>query len=175
MALLNTTCPRCGAPHAKLLSVIHRDGISTVETTTQSVGKTNTIAQVKITSSGTTSGISQSEASKAAAPPFVPPLVSEGQRTASQALVGGVAIGFVVALMAVFSGGGFVTALLCAAFFTIAGIVVSANTSQQATKQEKEEYQRKYAKELQARENWSKTFACSACAFRFIPEQSVDA
>jgi hypothetical protein len=53
MALLNTTCPVCGAPHARKLSAIHAEGLSTVQTDINTVGTYNTIGRQKVTTKGT--------------------------------------------------------------------------------------------------------------------------
>lgn len=48
---IDTTCPNCAAPHAKKLSVIYKEGLSTIQMTSKSTGtgKTNNIIRTKIT------------------------------------------------------------------------------------------------------------------------------
>lgn len=75
---INTTCPNCAAPHAKKLSIIYKEGLSTLQMTSESkgTGKTNNIIRTKITtatvSAGT--GVQQSQLSQDSAPPAMQPL-----------------------------------------------------------------------------------------------------
>src|SRR5438067_105912 len=94
MARIDTTCPECGAPHARKLSVIHSEGISQVQTNVDTVGKLNTVGRHKIETKGTLNGTQQTEVSRIAAPP----VMAEGGSTGMAIKV---LLGFVGALISV--------------------------------------------------------------------------
>jgi hypothetical protein len=170
MAAINTTCPRCNAPHAKKLSLIYSDGISTVQSSTQSVGQVKTIGRVKFSTAGTTTGMQQSEASKDAAPPFVPALVSLGTKSKSKTSIYGLVLAFVVAVIIMQSGGSL--------FNVISGILIVCGLTalvvfcieEKPSDEETKEYQRSTKAERTAYDKWSKTFACGSCGEHFIPK-----
>jgi hypothetical protein len=162
MAQLNTTCPACGAPHARKLSVIHAEGISTVKTDINTVGTLNTIGRQKITTRGTSTGVQQTQESKDAARPVVPPLHSNG------AVLRGVIVflGLVALGVGVVSG---MTFLIVAGFaIALCSLLVSAD----ATPEEIAAHNEK-TKDVQAASAlWDKTFQCGACGNRFVPSES---
>lgn len=170
MASINTTCPLCDAPHAKKLSVIYSDGLSNVNTSMHSVGTFNTIGRQKITTTGTVAGIQQTEASRRAAPPSLPPLVSDSRKSIGSALLGGLVVTVLVSVMARISGAQaetilfIVIAMMVAMFF----IVRSLNTP--PTQQEIERYEVENKSSLDAYRKWENTFACGSCGHRFMPE-----
>jgi len=166
MADLDTTCPRCGAPFAKLLSVIYQEGLSTVETASESVGHTNTIGRVKIKTSGSTEGVAQTAASRAAAPPNVPKLIPKGESMQAVAGYGGAAIGGLIA----FAMQSFLALIPAVLVGFVVGLFLAPNG--QPTEAEREEHKRNTAKERQAYEDWKKTFRCNSCAHRFIPVEN---
>ncbi|HSV54635.1 MAG TPA: hypothetical protein VLJ57_21105, partial [Burkholderiaceae bacterium] len=120
---LDTTCPVCTAPHARKLSLVYEEGLSSAIVTTQSVGKANTIGAHKITTTGTSTQVQQTQLSQSAAPP--PPvaaLVSAGARARGNAIL----VAFVLALLVAFANGkGFLHGLLFFVMTFIVGIVLS--------------------------------------------------
>ena len=161
MALLNTTCPQCGAPHARKLSVIHAEGLSTVRTDINTVGTFNTIGRQKITTKGSSTGVQQTQASKEAAPPIVPEQLTLGMKCRLSTMVVGI-------IMCV---GGFLndsTTVATAGIFAVLGsfvIPVKATTAEQ-------EVHDKQTRHLRAaRDAWASTFQCSSCSHRFIPSE----
>jgi hypothetical protein len=169
MALIDTTCPRCNATHARKLSLIHAEGISTLQSSMQSVGQANTIGRVKITSTGTATGVQQSAASKGAAPPEIPELVSDGTRTRNYALYGGVILTIFCGFIAIVSDASLLSTLavvfgvICLSY----GATTFINTEPSAS--ELSEWRERTATERRMHEDWEKTFACGSCGHRFIP------
>lgn len=165
MATLNTTCPVCGAPHARKLSVVHAEGISTVETNINTVGKINTIGRHKITTKGTANGVQQTQASKDAARPTVPTLMSRGQKIQYGIAITGGLISFYGLCIGwpLISGAGVA--------FAFGVVLVSGKpTPEEIARFNDETWEIRAAADL-----WDKTFQCSACNHRFVPTQAVAA
>jgi hypothetical protein len=158
MALLNTTCPVCGAPHARKLSAIHAEGLSTVQTDINTVGTYNTIGRQKVTTKGTATGVQQTQASKDAAPPVVPGLVTKG------AVIRGVMtiIGIALCATGFFSDS---TAIAILGIVTIGG---SFAVSAAATEEELANHRQATKHSQAALDAWADTFQCSACNHRFV-------
>lgn len=173
MALIDTTCPICAAPHAKKLSVIYRDGLSTSAGSFSSVGTLNTIGQQQITTIGTTNESHQTEASKAAAPPAVTGFVSRGQnRRTAISIIGtvlSIVIGALVMLMDTFFNG-----ILVASPIFLIGFLAAYAVDVTAKDGELEEHNRLFAREIAAYEEWTKTFCCQSCNHRFQPSVVTD-
>lgn len=172
MALLNTTCPLCDAPHAKKLSVIYSEGLSNVNTSIQSVGTLNTIGRQKITTNGTVAGIQQTDASKKAARPIVPSFTSNGANKLERLVIGGAILAVVYMIIVGNYGGG------AMAFF--GGLIVlimiissmASNIDVKPTQEEIDLYEEKNKIQLDAYRKWEHTFACNSCGHRFIPDES---
>lgn len=164
MTKIDTTCPMCSAPHSRKLSLIFLEGLSTTHSSTHSVGKTNTIAPVTVTSTGTTVGVQQSSASAAASPPFLPPVQPDNSVAQFFTLM----LGLLVGILLVFAIGGFAGFLM---FFLVIGCTIAFNLKMSGppTAEEIEEHKRLHAETYAAVEAWQNTFACGACGHRFIP------
>jgi hypothetical protein len=171
MATINTTCPVCDTPHARKLSIIHGEGRLSVHSTINTVGKTNTIAQVKVTTQGTSHGITQSDASRAAAPPPVPPLRSAAKGT--QTLIIGISfvLGSVLPIVMFTAGAGFLVSMGVAVVILVGGCIVGGMQGDAATNEEIAAHKKRHRDAYTALERWENTFACGACAHRFIPAE----
>jgi hypothetical protein len=169
MALLNTTCPRCGTPHARKLSVIYSEGLTVSHGTAQSVGKLNTIGGQKITTSGTTFSTQQTDASKRAAPPFVPVLVSEGSKAQTRAMYVGFAIITIVIFIMMFSGVSFLKVIGSFLVASIILIVINGSTDTKPTEEEIQKHQNTFKREYAAYEEWERMFSCTSCGSKFLP------
>jgi hypothetical protein len=169
MAALDTTCPQCAAPHAKKLSLIYSEGISTVNLASQSVGKTNTVIQVKTTTEGTSTGIQQSHASRAAAPPPMPVLRTSGMTARVFVGIGGFLAAFAISIFAMMSGFGFFASLGLALVLMILAIVSFYKVDVSPTPEEQREYDEATQIERAALEAWEQTFSCGSCGHRFMP------
>lgn len=165
MAQLNTSCPVCGAPHARKLSVIHSEGFSTVQTDINTVGTFNTIGRQKIKTKGTATGIQQTQASKDAAPPVVPELMTTGTKIRAA----------VICLGIIMCAGGFLndsTAVaICGVFVILGAFAVPTK----ATEAEQQDYDDRTRHLRVARDAWSDTFQCGACRHRFVPVEAKTA
>lgn len=172
MALLDTTCPLCEAPHAKKLSLIHSEGLANVYTSMHSVGTFNTIGRQKITTTGTVAGIQQTDASRRAAPPFVPPLVSDATKSIGSLVFGGLLIIVLVCFMAGVSGAAAETILFMVIAMIVALFFIARSLNVPPTQKEIELYQAENKDQLEAYRKWENTFSCNSCGHRFIPEES---
>lgn len=172
MALLNTTCPLCDAPHAKKLSVIYSEGLSNVNTSIQSVGTLNTIGRQKITTNGTVAGIQQTDASRKASPPIVPPLVSQGKKEAILLKLGGFVVIFFLSFLLINSGLGVWAIFSLVIVMVIALFYILETFDVEPTKEEIDLYEEKNKIQLDAYRKWEHTFACNSCGHRFIPDKS---
>jgi hypothetical protein len=161
MTTIDTTCPVCSAPHARRLAVIHAEGISTVQTDINTVGKFNTIGRQKITTKGTATGVQQTQASKDAARPIVPKLVSRGQKIQyGIAILGGVISFYGLCVgWPLISGAGVV--------FAFGVVLVSGKPTPEEIARFNDETQEIRA----AADLWDKTFQCVACGERFVPSE----
>lgn len=163
MAQLNTTCPKCGAPHARKLSVIHAEGLSTVQTNIDTVGTFNTIGRQKIKTKGTANGTQQTQASKDAAPPVIPTLMTKG------ALIQGItfAVGIVLCV------GGFINDSTSVAMCGVLAIVGAFAIPTKPTPEEQARHDEETAHLRAAKNTWADTFQCSSCGERFVPAATV--
>lgn len=167
---INTTCPKCGAPHARKLSVIYSEGIISVNTTAIARTQSTAILKIKHNTKSEASGLQQSDISKNAAPP----LSSVGiMKTASDARAGIIGfigfigmglIGFFVSksflgFVGYFLGGGLLAVLLAYSIFDSG-----------ATDEEKRNHQNKIDEFQLKLMNWECTYMCNHCGERFIPE-----
>lgn len=169
MVSLNTTCPICDAPHARKLSVIYSEGLSVSHGSMHSVGKANTIGGHKITTSGTTASTQQTDASRRAAPPYVPVLVSEGSKSQTQMMYFGLAFITVITVIMMFNKFSFfaVTGTFLGA--TILLIVLCGDTDVKPKEQEIQKHMENFKSEYEAYEKWERTFACTSCGSTFLP------
>ena len=132
----------------------------------QSVGKTNTIGQVKITTQGTSYGVQQSDASRSAAPPEIPPINPAAKVKASFLFFGSPFLGFAVAMaldMGFFRGMSLVLAV------TFVGFVLGLLSGDQPTGDEIAAHKVKYSDLYAQHAVWEETFACGSCGHRFVP------
>ncbi len=172
MEKINTTCPKCGAPHARKLSIIYSEGLVSVNTLAIASTKSNTIIKVKHSTESTTSGLQQNNISKNAAPPLssVGPLQSASDsRAGFIGFIGFIAMGLIgffvsksfLGFVGYFIGGGLI-AVISAYFIFDSG----------ATEEEKNNHQKKldeYQKKLM---DWERTYMCNHCGERFMPESA---
>jgi hypothetical protein len=170
MPTLNTTCPVCDAPHAKRLSTIYSEGFSTSTGTLKSVGQFDTIGRQKITTTGTTKGVTQTAASMEAAPPDAPVFISKGQhkRRAIWFVTGLIAM---LAFLLVAVTTGVESALLASGVVIILGMAVSLTVDASPLADEEKEHRMEFAEEYEAHEKWQETFACTSCGHRFLPRE----
>lgn len=168
MEKIDTTCPRCDAPHARKLSLIFQEGLSTVNTTSTSVGTTSTIAPVKVTTVGSTSSIQQSQASAAASPPFIPPIRTAGQDKHTRYLWIAILWPFVM-LFILPSGFGFGVKFLIVAGGFLGFFIASCTCNQAPTEMEVIAHRAQHGAQFDALDLWNETYACNSCAHRFVP------
>ena len=168
MALLDTTCPACAAPHARKLSLIYEEGRISSSSTTHSVGKTNTIAQISVTTKGTTYGVQQSDASAAAAPPPVPPLISSAKRLGSRIFISSCTVAMVIPF-AFYDQLSFFKAIGLALLLMVFGMVAAMICGEKPTQAEIDKHANDYREAYSRVERWKNTFACSSCGHRFVP------
>jgi rubredoxin len=161
MATIDTTCPQCGAPHAKKLSLIHQEGFSTVQTDINTVGTFNTVGRQKIKTTGTATGVQQTQASKNAAPPEVPGIVTRGEVIRGVVII----VGIILCVTGFFSDSVTVAILGASAIVFSFGVPVAATGEELAN-------HRQATKHSQAaRDAWEKTFKCSSCGHKFVPSE----
>jgi hypothetical protein len=159
MAHLNTACPQCSAPHARKLSVIHTEGLSTVQANVNTVGKLNTVGGQKIKTTGTINGTQQTQASKDAAPPIVPKVVT----------VGAWIQGLLIAVSIVIIIGGIINFMMPLAVCGAVMLVASFAVPTKSTEAEQRRHDEKTAHLQAAKDVWEKTFQCGSCGNRFVP------
>ena len=178
MSTINTTCPACSAPFAKKLSLVYKEGISSVNMDSHSVGVTNTIGKVKVTTSGSSVGIQQSALSQSAAPPHIPPIETAGSKRKVALAIGGPIASIVLpllisALLGVHLSFGVYLLIMFISLATTLGLAAAINDD--PTKDEQDEYNRRTRNEQRAYQEWDQTYACGACGHRFIPKEQIPA
>ncbi|MFS2022543.1 hypothetical protein [Massilia sp. CT11-137] len=159
MATINTTCPVCSTPHAKKLSVIYQEGLSTIQTDINTVSTFNTLGRQKFKTKGTANGTQQTQASKDAAPPVVPKLVTTGMWIQ----------GMLIALGIVMCVGGMINSATVVAIFGIVVIVGSFAVPVKPTEIEQRDYDERTKHLRAAKEAWADTFMCGSCGHKFVP------
>lgn len=169
MATLNTTCPICDTPHARKLSVIYSEGLTVSSGTMQSVGKLNTIGGHKITTSGTTASMQQTDASRRASPPVVKELVSVGSKSAIRNMYAGLAIITVVTFLMLFAGVSFLKVIGFFLGATVILIIICGDMDVKPTEEEIQKHKSTFKSEYDAYEEWEKTYSCTSCGSKFIP------
>lgn len=169
---INTTCPKCGAPHARKLSVIYSEGIVTVNTTAIASTQSTAIIKIKHNTESVASGLQQSDISKSAAPPLSSVGIMENASGSRAGIIGfmgfigmGV-IGFfvsksVLGFLGYFLGGGLLSVVL-ANFIFDSG----------STDEEKSSHQKKIDEYQSRLMDWERTYMCNHCGERFIPESA---
>lgn len=162
MALLNTTCPKCGAPHARKLSLIHAEGLSKVQTDIDTLGTFNTIGRQQVRTTGTASGVQQTQASKDAACPEVPEPTTSGMMIRNGLLL----IGIVMCPI------GFFSDAVPIALLGVLLILVSFVIPTAPTEAEQKEHDEATKEQRAAKDAWNNMFQCSACGERFVPVTS---
>jgi hypothetical protein len=151
--------------------MIYQEGRSTVHSTIHTVGKTNTIAQVKINTEGSSVGVQQSAASLAAAPPAIPPLRAQSKVMMGLLAYGSPVVGFFFARLLNLNflpGMGWVFAC------TVVGFILAAMCGDKPTEDEIKRHKLRYREEYAALEVWEQTFGCGSCGQRFIPEHAAE-
>lgn len=170
MARIDTSCPACGAPHAKRLSQIYSEGLTTTSGKFESVGTLNTIGRQKIHTKGASSGFHQTEASKAASPPSVPEFMSKGKKrqytVAGAGLGACLLIGFPLVLnyQSVVAG---VATIIGAVGVLAAMKAIDAKPTLGEVEAHKARFPGAYA----AYEQWERSFKCQSCGERFVPQE----
>jgi hypothetical protein len=162
MARLNTTCPECGAPHARKLSAVHAEGLSTVDTKIEAVSTAKTIGRQKVVTNGAATGVQQTDASKKAAPPAIETGGSTGVIIKALLLFVGAVIAIPSLVNSVMVG-------------VIAGVVIAfigVLLPLEITPADEEEKARRTGAHKRAMDEWNKTFECSACSHRFVPVEA---
>jgi len=178
MPTIDTTCPTCGAPHAKKLSQIHREGISTVQTSTRSTGKTNTILAVSINNEGSSLGVQQTELSKSAAPPDMASNMSPTSNIGGA--LGLSLIGALLIIPGVVVGTGYIGSVIgydqtllrpLGLFIGIlaASVPVAHRVLRSPSTEQRSAQTALVARQQIALQEWERTFACVSCGHRFIP------
>ena len=137
----------------------------------QSVGKTNTIGQVKITTQGTSYGVQQSDASRSAAPPPIPPIFPAAKSRIDLFAYGSPIVGFALALVA---GMGFFKGMGLVLAFTVGGFILALTISDQPTEDEIAAHKVKYSDLYAQQAVWEQTFACGSCGHRFTPNPAME-
>lgn len=174
---IDTTCPECGAPYAKKLSLLYSEGRSTVQVENQSNSSFNTVGRHKIATVGTSSGIQQTESSRAATPPQDVPTFTPPTPTAVTVVSLVTGFGFIIAVIVAISTD---VSFLMALLYWVAAIAVAMMYRSASKDPEKEqeierlaraEYDESVAPQRKALEDWSKTFQCGSCGHRFIPDE----
>jgi hypothetical protein len=162
MVAINTTCPQCGAQHARKLSIIHAEGLTTTQSSINTVGKLNTIGGAKIKTTGTATGTHQTAASKNAAPPELATAFTIGLAVKIALMIAGgaLAVGGIFADMVPISVIGVITIL---------GSLVLPNE----INQDERDAQIERVNQLREQKaEWERTFECGACGNRFIPRNA---
>jgi hypothetical protein len=149
--------------------MIYQEGRSTVHSSIQTVGKTNTLAQVKIRTQGTSTGVQQTGASLAAMPPGVPELFPRSKRIQGVIAIGTVVAGVLVFAYGAESGWNFGETLTGVALAGFVGLSLWVVRGSQPTPQEIAAHRKRHRDAFAALDRWNSTFACAACGERFIP------
>ena len=172
MPQLDTTCPSCDAPFARRLSLVHSEGVSTSQSTTNATGTINTVGRHRITTVGASVGQSQTQRSRLIAPPDVPPLVwTAGAKIQLILRVVGTWIALLAPIAATNTFGSFLGMVLLLLSFVWGSsflIRTSPTESELAIYNQNTEVQRK------ALQDWESTFSCSACGHQFIPPANTN-
>ena len=177
--MINTTCPKCNAPHAKKLKLIYEEGITSVNQQSTSLTKTDLIINPKIKTSSTISGESISKLAKSVAPPREPNLSNLSVRHAPILTF---LIPLLVMVMSVIYGifsekflyvilSPFVGAIVGA----IPAVIIEDIISKTPEGKRKEEVAKEKIKERKVEHEkelvrWESTFMCMQCGEKFIPE-----
>ena len=174
MAKIDTTCPVCGAMHARKLSLIYEEGRTQTQSTSHSVGVTNTIGRVKITTHGTSQGFQQSDSSRSAAPPPMPTFRSEGEQLQSFIRLVSIAALFILPMVGSALEWGFFISIFSGVAALAGGIAYSLTIGSNATDDELQQHRARNSAAFDAFDEWERTFACMSCGNRFIPStQSI--
>lgn len=166
--MLKLVCPECGGTHARKLSLIYEEGRSTGSGTMESVGTFNTIGRQQIHTKGTTTSSHQTDASRAAAPPPVPPFITDGHRKRTYLFLGGIVLGPAVGFL-MYRYWADDAALLATAIITGVLTALGYAVSTAARPGEEAEFRRVNRAAFAAYDEWERTFACNSCGCRFVP------
>lgn len=137
----------------------------------ESVGTTNTVVQVKTTTYGTSEGIQQTQASRSAAPPPMPVLRTAGMTLRPIVSLGGILAASAISIWAMSSGFGFFASMGLALVLIILAIVAACYVDLSPTAEEQRAYDESTKVERAAVKAWEKTFACNSCGHRFVPTE----
>jgi hypothetical protein len=170
MAKLDTTCPICGAMHARKLSLVYEEGRTQMQSTSHSVGTTNTIGRVTVTTHGTSQGIHQSDASRSAAPPPVPSFRSEAEHIQSNIRLLSFAALLVLPMIGSAFDWGFFISIFSGVAALVGGLIYAQTLDGSATDDEIEQHRTRNSAAFDALDEWERTFACMSCGHRFTPK-----
>jgi hypothetical protein len=173
--VLDTTCPLCSAPHARKLSIIHSEGLSTVNISNTSQATTNTVGKITTSSTGLSTGIQQTSQSRSAACPSSMASLNEinalGLANKRQGVL---IVGFTCSALAPFVIKLFTGESPPFWMTVLTGLAVTAtiaffSSAKVSTQQEHLAHQKLVDQRQEEINNWSLTFACNSCGNRFIP------
>jgi len=175
MPTIDTSCPDCGAPHARRISLIYVEGQTSGHELHQYQSKTKSVLPVKIETTGASTTSTQSHLSQQLAPPPspnpIPQSVSDSEKMGvvfGIALAAGVGVCvwlWDVKIVALFFGA--LTAILV--FLIGSGVFrrpltpVEQATHQQTSDAAKAELDR-----------WNQSFLCMVCGTKFVPALSKE-
>lgn len=169
--MINTTCPKCNAPHAKKLKLIYEDGVTSINQQSISSTKTNIIINPKIKTNAITSGENVSKLAESVAPPSEPnlnylipknPILAPLLIMILSIIYGIFGEKFMYVILSPFIG-----AIALVVFSTIKSMTDDGKMEEAIAKKKMEERTLEYKKKL---EKWENTFMCMQCGEKFIPE-----
>lgn len=170
MNQIDITCPVCQTKNTRRLSLIYSEGLST-GVTSINTRSTFSGAGGSATTSGTTSQVHQTEASKLAAPPQRRVFKTEGEAR-SQRIWGFLALTFALGLvfMLMFTKLSFLTfgVLFIASPFVANMCVIPIYKG--ATKSESEQMEIMKREDDESIKLWNMTYHCDSCGNRFLPK-----
>lgn len=148
-------CPNCGSDDWKLASLVYRDGLHNIETTSKGGGVGIGSGGIGVgVGKGSTSGIQQSALSQAAAPPVDP--------TGDKAGMLAVGIGLAIAIIGGIAKGSYFWGLFVAfPVGLLVGLVVAYIVAMTADNT-------KYEAQLRT---WQQIRMCQRCGTFYLPEQ----
>jgi hypothetical protein len=125
------------------------------------VGTLNTIGRQKIKTTGTATAVQQTQASKDAAPPVVPGMVTQGEVIRGVVMI----VGMILCVV------GFFNDSIIVAVLGAAAILFSFCVPVAATGEELANHRQATKHSQAARDAWEKTFKCSSCGHKFVPSE----
>lgn len=168
--MINTTCPKCNAPHAKKLKLIYEDGVTSVNQQIISSTKTNLIINPKIKTNSITSGENVSKLAESVAPPSEPNLTDLSVKNSifppllvmiTSIIYGIFAEKFLYVILSPFVG-----AVAAGVFYVVKSMTLEGKMEEKIAQEKMEERISEYKKEVV---RWENTFMCMQCGEKFIP------